>query len=116
MQFLGGLPHLNWSTEEVDTGSTWIDGKRLYAKTIVLTGTSQPSITSIVDIAETVMLGRTCSITTYSSKRYASNSFYASSTDNARVFLNLTDKVARATFGSGHSNQTSYIEILYTKK
>jgi hypothetical protein len=50
------------------------------------------------------------------SKRYASNSFYASSTDSARVFLNLSNKVARATFGSGHSNQISYIEILYTKK
>lgn len=45
---LGGLKDI--STEEVDTGTKWLNGKRIYAKTLVKTGAAGNGVTHSIDL------------------------------------------------------------------
>lgn len=72
--FLGGIAGVtNYSTDEVLTGGTWIDGKPVYRRVVMVSGTAGAFVSSDVTIAD---LGDIVSISGAAYMKGVSNPYY----------------------------------------
>ena len=104
------------STTEVKTNKVWIDGKPIYRKVVPIVINSRTDIredynisnadTMWVDEANTFILNASQSITA---------NYYYSSSDYARVWINVNEGKIRFTTSTTFSDRTLYVTILYTK-
>lgn len=109
--------NLNYSTSEVDTGATWIDGAKIYKKTIVMNSSSWTSGSGYVTQAHGISnLSKIVGIETpfndgegyYSTLTFAKNTsgnFIRYYIDNSEIIIE----------GTGIAGYTFYITIHYTK-
>ena len=109
--------NLNYSTSEVDTGATWIDGSKIYKKTIVMNESSWTSGTGFKSQAHGISnLSKIVGIEPlvddgsgfYSTLIFAHNS----SGDFIRYYIDSSEITVE---GSGLTGYTFYITIHYTK-
>lgn len=106
-----------YSTEEINTGKKWIDGKPIYSKTITytVTGGTTTDISSL-NIETVVDYNTIC-------HRYGSNNndweepFYNSTTDYFRSFIrtNTNTIETRITTGSAYTTYDITTTLYYTK-
>ncbi len=106
----------DYSTDEVDTGLKWVDGKPLYARVLVInTINSDVYISHITDIAETILFESATMWATAGGKRYCFPPYYNNSNDFWRVYMTFTDGEIRIHASTNLTNTTTYIRLLYTK-
>lgn len=106
-------PTIVYSTNETEIGK-WIDGKKLYRKTIYATSTDDIDLTSL-HIDKFIGFDYGGSIYKGSNNAYYPITFYQSS--SAKCTIYYQDGVHLLKFAAGTNPSTSfiYITILYTK-
>ena len=99
----------SYSTSEVDTGQTWIDGKPLYRKTISVDSPTMP-----LNVNHNVSnIGYLKLDAYFTQGNITAPIFYSTSTDFFRVFRNDAVLSARCGTGNAPTNITFIME--YTK-
>ena len=126
---LGALPAVGYSTEEVATGQTWIDGKPLFKRTFEIDLQSDPfsfdtGITA--GTLDTVFIGAESFCVYVDSSAgnaqtiYPASSVYAANEAYNTLFFVKPDYTATVTIdwrgGTGWNGQKAYITLYYTKK
>lgn len=106
----------NYSTSEQDTGFTWIDGKKIYKKTIdfgaLPNATTKSVAHGITNLAGVIKIEGVCSAgNSWTTVPLMFNS--ASATFNTDFYVDETN--LNASSGQNVSNRTAYITLYYTK-
>lgn len=108
-----------YSTDEMKTGETWIDGKPIYRKTFVFTGITATSASlsfSSSNASETIMVDNSHSYVSTSANFSLPINMYNSSTDYIRTYVNSGDKKLFVEFGSVYTmSKNIYVTLRYTK-
>lgn len=108
-----------YSTDEMKTGETWIDGKPIYRKTFVFTGITATSASlsfSSLNASETIMVDNSHSYVSTSANFSLPINMYNSSTDYIRTYVNSGDKKLLVEFGSVYTmSKNIYVTLRYTK-
>lgn len=108
-----------YSTNEIKTGETWIDGKPIYRKTFVFTGITATSASlsfSSSNASETIMVDNSHSYVSTSANFSLPINMYNSSTDYIRTYVNSGDKKLFVEFGSVYTmSKNIYVTLRYTK-
>lgn len=108
-----------YSTDEMKTGETWIDGKPIYRKTFVFTGITATSASlsfSSSNASETIMVDNSHSYVSTSSNYSLPINMYNSSTDYIRTYTNNKNKKLFVEFGSVYTmSKNIYVTLRYTK-
>lgn len=111
--------NITYSTDEMKTGETWIDGKPIYRKTFVFTGITATSASlsfSSSNASETIMVDNSHSYVSTSSNYSLPVNMYNSSTDYIRTYVNSGDKKLFVEFGSVYTmSKNIYVTLRYTK-
>lgn len=104
-----------YSTSEVETNKTWVNGKKIYRKSFIvdLTSTSM-NVPHDISNFETILLNESMSIYKKNNIFIPLNYFYSTS-DYSRVIVNNTDIQIRNTLSGTISDWTAYITLEYTK-
>lgn len=94
----GFLPasNLNYSTSEIDTGTTWIDGKKIYSKTIKITSPTKDATT---DYAHGI---------TGFSFGWIENMFVVKTSDNSARSLNFAYSTSASAMAQLNATNLSY--------
>lgn len=108
-----------YSTDEMKTGETWIDGKPIYRKTFVFTGITATSASlsfSSSNASETIIVDNSHSYVSTSANFSLPINMYNSSTDYIRTYVNSGDKKLFVEFGSVYTmSKNIYVTLRYTK-
>lgn len=114
----GGISNtVQYASDEVDTGNTWIDGRRIYAKLITHTMASATSVTITYDFAGVELAWVDASTSFFVAKdntRTINHVGYVAS-DGARIFMAQLRPERNQILLTTNNPGTIYVRLLYTK-
>ena len=109
---LGGA---NYSTTEINTGTTWLDGKDIYSKTIQLNHISGSNYTSLGLSNVDSYVYYEFKLTSDNSSDSVTSATHTSDTDYIRVFIKESNGTVQWRLGTGNPVWSGYITVFYTK-
>lgn len=107
-----------YSTDEVDTGQTWIDGKPIYRKVVTKTTNSQETTINISEIPfDYLKMDGRLILNPGTSNEYKVEPFYKNNSDYARApFINIRTKdIALNSSNPSNVTRTWIVILEYTK-
>lgn len=117
-RFYGGIRGMNiHSTEEVDTGGRWLDGKKIYAKTLVKTGAANSQNHDLpigVDV-DMAWIDAAASFNKGSNGAVYPVGEISGSTAHFFAQIWLADSFVRCSCGRSGQTSDYYVRVLYTK-
>lgn len=112
------VPLLNYSTSEQDTGILWVDGKKIYQKTIQFDTTVGNTVN--IDLTESA-IDRLVDVVFHLGKQDGLQiaggiGYYNGAQDYINGYYDENDKNYHVRFGTGYwRSATNYATVLYTK-
>ena len=107
----------DYSTEEVNTGSTWINGKPIYRRVVVI-----PNVTATQTTYNLSSIPIEICMVNTSNSFFAQGNYilpivsYGANTDWSRAFFEVSTKTLYVQFGSVYTmSKNIYVTIEYTK-
>lgn len=101
-----------YSTSEVDTGNNWVDGKRIYARTLVLSKSGTSDLTHSFSFSGMDTVWADAGASFYAFNDNVTVHLGCDGSKTFKVLLNrANNQVAVGANGAG----TAYVRILYTK-
>ncbi len=108
---------LTYSTTEINTGKTWIDGKPIYRKVInvgSLPNASSIDISTDIFSAENKFITQIYCIGASNQGEFLKIPYYGDANNYVNIYVSSTHKIVIAT-GSDRSRFTGYVIVEYTK-
>ena len=107
-----------YSTGEVDTGNSWVDGKRIYSRMIAITtpATANAATTFSLNMSgmDAAWVDASASFLEYSDSGFINHPGYMAS-DGGRQFMAQLQRKANALYIVSDGAGTGYVRVLYTK-
>lgn len=114
----GAVGQTVYSTNEVDTGNNWVDGKRIYSRMIAITtpATLNAATTLNLDMSgmDAAWVDASTSFLEYNDSGFISHPGYVASNGD-RQFMAQLQREANALYIVSDGAGTGYVRILYTK-
>ena len=114
----GVIGGTRYSTSEVDTGNSWIDGKRIYARVLTYTTPATANVTTrhALDMSamDKMWIDQSATFLVSTANNYVYPPGYVAS-NNSRQFMVLLDFKNDEIVIVSDSAGTAYVRILYTK-